>query len=114
MGRSRLSRDTLVAILNSLVGPIVFVDREHVIRYVNRAAIDRFRDRGGEGLVGQSIFDCHNERSNRIILEVFDSFLQGEDERFLAMSKDGYRVFMRAVRDAAGRVIGYYERYEKA
>ena len=99
----------LAAILDSLKDPIVFVGTDHVIQYVNNAAIARFKE--GASLVGRSIMDCHNEDSQRRIVEIFAAMHQGEDERLIT-DNEKRRTFMRAVRDDEGRVVGYYERYE--
>ena len=99
----------LESLLDSLKDPFVFVDTDHVIRYVNKAAKHHYDQ--GEALVGSSIFDCHNENSNVRILDVFEAMKKGEHERLLA--DDGKRrVFMRAVKNDEGEMIGYYERFE--
>ena len=98
----------LAACLDSLKDPFVFVDDAHVIRYLNAAAIAHHE--GGADLLGASIFDCHNERSGEVIREVFAALQAGEEERLITDTKK-HRVWMRAVRDRAGRLIGYYERY---
>jgi len=95
-------------ILNSLVEPIIFCDVEHVIVFMNAAALERHKD---ENLLGSSIFDCHNENSNRIIKEIFSEMQNGLEEKKI-VDNDERRVFMRAVRDDAGRLLGYYERFE--
>jgi DUF438 domain-containing protein len=99
----------LPAILDSLRGPVLFADTDHVVRYMNRAAVEHYT--GGASLLGTSLLDCHNERSNAVIRETLASFKAGEDERMISESPER-RIFMRAVRDASGEVIGYYERYE--
>ncbi|MFZ7120035.1 MAG: PAS domain-containing protein [Eubacteriaceae bacterium] len=109
-----INSKTYEYILESIPDPIVFVDTNHKIKYMNKAAFLKYAKRGGSELVGKSIFDCHNEKSNKIILEIYDSFIKGEDERFLTQNKEGKNVFMRVVRDKEGNVVGYYERYEKA
>ncbi len=95
--------------IDSLKHPFVFADTEHVIRYMNKPALERYKGKPAE--VGRSVFDCHNENSKRIILEVFERLKQGEDERIIA-DNDSNRIFMRAVRDKEGNLIGYYERFE--
>lgn len=65
-------QDVLVALLNSLIDPIVFVDTEHVIQYMNKEAIEKYGN-----LVGDSIFSCHNERSKGIIIESFERLQNG-------------------------------------
>jgi PAS domain S-box-containing protein len=106
--------EVLLALLDSIVDPIVFVDDQHIIRYINPAASEKYGKRGTPDLVGNSIFIFHNEKSNEIILEMFESFRNGEEERFLVVNQTNQKVFMRAVRDKHGSLIGYYERYETA
>ena len=45
------------------------------------------------------------------MLEVLAALQAGEEER-LILDDERKRIYMRAVRDEAGEVIGYYERYE--
>ena len=98
------------SLLDSLKQPVLFVDTEHVIQYGNNAAFALYKKDRSE-LVGKSIFDCHKEKSNQIILEIFESMQNGEEERLIVDNAEN-RIFMRAVRDENGRVLGYYERYE--
>lgn len=100
----------LAAILDSLPEPILVADRDHIIRYMNRAAVAHYP--GGDALPGHSLLDCHNQRSRAIILQVLEELEAGAEERFI-YEKGGYRVYMRAVRSADGRLLGYYERYER-
>jgi len=99
---------TMAAILDSLKDPVMFVDTEHTIRYMNKTAVAHFDD--GEALLGTSLLDCHNERSCEVIVETLAAMRKGEDERLIT-DNEKHRVYMRAVRDASGEVIGYYERY---
>lgn len=94
-------------LLDSLKDPFVFADTDHVVRYLNREAIARH----GEELLGTSIFDCHNERSNETIRQVFERMKSGLDEELIT-DNDRHKIYMRAVRDEAGELLGYYERYE--
>lgn len=96
-------------ILNSLKDPLVFVDTDHIIRYVNKAAVVNYAKWGD--IIGKSVFHCHNEHSCDVIREVFQAMQQGEDER-LVTDNEKHRVYMRAVRDEEGKLIGYFERYE--
>jgi DUF438 domain-containing protein len=104
-----VTNELLNALLDSLKHPFVFADTQHVIRYVNKTAADRYE--GTPAQVGRSIFDCHDENSKRIILEVFEYLKNGGDEKMIA-DDESQRIFMRAVRDKKGNLIGYYERYE--
>ncbi|MHB1418398.1 MAG: PAS domain-containing protein [Bacillota bacterium] len=107
-----MKMEVLLALLDSFVDPIVFVDNQHIIRYINSAAMEKYGDPGKDDLVGNSILQYHKNKSNDIILEIFESFQNGENERFLYVEETN-KVFMRAVRDKQGNLIGYYERYEK-
>jgi DUF438 domain-containing protein len=98
-------------ILDTLVVPIVFADLNHVIVYMNGAAGEKYKKRGGMDLVGKSIFDCHKESSNVIIREVFAKMQAGLEEQKM-LNRDEIKIFMCAVRDEMGELIGYYERYE--
>jgi len=99
----------LKAFLDSLKDPFLFVDTEHIIRYMNKTACSHFKD--GAALLNRSLLDCHNEDSCRIIRENLEAFKNGEDERLIHNSEKK-RLFMRAVRDEKGELLGYYERYE--
>jgi PAS domain-containing protein len=99
----------MAAILNSLKDPILFADVEHVTRYMNKAAIAYYDE--GETLIGRSLLDCHNERSQQMMIEILAEMHQGLEERLIT-DNDEHRIYMRVVRDAGGKVLGYYERYE--
>ncbi len=99
----------MAALLDSLKDPVLFADRGHTILYMNRAAVSHYKE--GESLVGRSLFDCHNEKSRETIIEVLAAMEAGEEERLIT-DNDKHRIFMRAVRDKEGRLLGYYERYE--
>jgi DUF438 domain-containing protein len=99
----------LAAILDSLKDPILFADTEHVTRYMNKAAIAHYEE--GETLIGRSLLDCHNERSQQMMIEILAAMHDGLEEQLITDNEEE-RIFMRVVRDAGGRVLGYYERYE--
>lgn len=99
----------LECLMDGLKDPFVFIDTQHVIQYMNRAAVDHYKGKPAE--VGRSIFDCHNEKSKQVILDIFESFQNGKNEKMITDNRE-HRIFMRAVRDQEGNLIGYYERYE--
>jgi len=101
----RFLRDLLDSFKNS----VVFVDTGHVIRYMNRAAVAQHDE--GEALIGRSVFACHNEATIKKIHEVYEALQAGETERLIT-DDEKHRIYMRAVRDGQGRLLGYYERYE--
>lgn len=99
----------MAAILDSLKDPILVADVEHVTRYMNKAAIAYYDE--GEALIGRSLLDCHNERSQQMMIEILAEMHKGLEERLIT-DNDEHRIYMRVVRDADGKVLGYYERYE--
>jgi len=99
----------MAAILDSLKNPMTFVDTEHIIRYMNKAAIAHFDE--GLALIGTSVLDCHKQPSQEIIIEILAAMRDGEKERLIADDEE-CRIYMRAVRDGEGQLLGYYERYE--
>jgi nitrogen-specific signal transduction histidine kinase len=99
----------MAAILDSLKDPVLFCDTNHIMRYMNKAAVEHYEE--GENLLGRSVMDCHNERSRETIVETCALFEAGENERLIS-DNDKHRVYMRAVRNTEGKVVGYYERYE--
>ena len=99
----------MAAILDSLKAPVLFADTEHITRYMNKAAIAHYSE--GESLLGRSLLDCHNEQSQRQIIEILAAMQAGEEERLITDNEE-HRIYMRAVRGADGQVLGYYERYE--
>ena len=99
----------MAAILDSLKNPVTFVNTEHTIRYMNKAAIAHYDQ--GLALIGTSVLDCHNQHSQKIILEILAAMQDGEEERLIADDEKRH-VYMRAVRDNEGQLLGYYERYE--
>lgn len=106
-----MTLDFFSAVLNSFKDPIVIVDTDHIIRFINRAGAEHYSKWGGSDLVGKSILDCHNETSRQIIIDILASMVNGEEERVIS-ENERRRVYMRAIRDGNGKLIGYYERYE--
>jgi PAS domain S-box-containing protein len=103
--------DLLEAFIESLGQPFVFVDTGHMIRYVSRTAESHYGMAKCD-LLGKSIFDCHNPESCRIIREIFTALGKGEEERLIT-DNARHRIWMRAVRGLDGRLLGYFERYER-
>lgn len=106
-----MTPELLTAMIDSLKDPYVFADTEHVIRYMSSAAIKHYEKWGGAKFIGASLFDCHNEESCRVMREIYAAMQEGEDERLISVNEKR-REFMRAVRNSAGQLLGYTERYE--
>jgi PAS domain-containing protein len=105
-----IDAELMAAILDSLKDPLLFADTDHVTRYMNKSAIAYYEE--GQSLIGRSLFDCHNERSRATMVEILVAMQAEGLEEQLITDDEEHRIYMRAVRDADGRVLGYYERYE--
>ena len=99
----------LSLLLDSWNKPIVFVDTDHNILYMNNPAKRHYSKWGN--VIGKSIFHCHNEKSKEIIEKAFRALLNGGREVMIVNSPK-HRVYMRSVKDEQGDIIGYYERYD--
>ena len=104
------------SIVDDLDYEITLIDLEHTIVYMNKESIRRYAHRGGEKLVGQSLFGCHNERS-KMLIEKFVDMLKADDSlheiRMAYNPKHDETNYIIAVRDEDGKLIGYYERHDK-
>lgn len=82
---------------------------------MNPVAVQRYAKKGGAELIGKSIFDCHNSESNEKIKEVISWFGKStENNRIFTFHnpKENKDVYMIALRDNSGNLIGYYEKHE--
>ncbi len=94
---------------------VVLCDLSHTIVYMNPAAKTRYEKWGGEKLIGKSLLDCHNEKSREMIRQVLDWFRKSGDNNIVytfCNPKENKDVYMVALRDDAGSLIGYYEKHE--
>ncbi len=105
MERSHL----LEAILDSLTEPVLFADTAHITQYMNAAAISHYEE--GKALIGRNLLDCHNEESRIMMLEILGEMQDGLEEKLIT-DNEKHRIFMRAVRNSNGKLLGYFERYE--
>ena len=105
-----INEEILYGILDAYAYEIVFVDRNHIVRYMNKVAKQRY---GQRVQIGRSLFHCHNENSRIKIEEFLKRADNGEDEMFETLNtKTGEREFFVPVRNYEGKVIGYFERHE--
>lgn len=100
------------AILNSIPTEIVAVDINHKIIYANQFARKKYSKT--ELKKGMSIFDCHKqEKSHKIIKEAFEKLEKGKDRVYIYTSdKKGQPVYLIAIRDQKGNLLGYYELFD--
>lgn len=94
---------------------VVLCNLDHTIIYMNPAAGERYAKYGGMALLGQSLLDCHGPRSNEMIRKVVAWFSQSRDHNLIYTSRNDREnkdVYMVALRDEGGELIGYYEKHE--
>lgn len=91
--------------------PVVICNLDSTVVYMNPAAIKRYK----HDLTGKSIKCCHNHRSNEIIERVINWFKANPlNNRVYTYrnDKENKDVYMVALRDDSGVLIGYYEKHE--
>ena len=84
---------------------VVICDLEHTIVYMNPTAVKRYEKRGG----------CHNEDSNAKIEQVIAWFKKDKGNNKVYTfhnEKENKDVYMIALRNDEGELIGYYEKHE--
>ena len=94
---------------------VVICDLEHIIIYMNTAAIGRYEKWGGKDLLCKSLLDCHNDKSREMINKVVDWFKASRNNNLVYTSynpKENKDVYMVALRDESGNLIAYYEKHE--
>jgi DUF438 domain-containing protein len=100
-------------VLDAIPYPILFVDMEHIIRYLNKTAkFHYYQTRGYSELNGKSLFDCHNDESKEKILAAVESLKKHSNEVCLGVGVNNQRIYVNPVRDEHGNLVGYFERFE--
>lgn len=103
------------SVIDMDIAPVVICDVNHIIIYMNPVAISRYEKWGGEKLMGNSIFNCHNAESNKKIIDVVDWFKADKNNNRIFTyhnPNENKDVYMIALRDNTGGLIGYYEKHE--
>ncbi len=94
---------------------VVICNTKHEIFFMNPAAIARYGKSGGEKLIGTSLLNCHNKKSNEMIEKAVEWFKKNTDNNIVYTyrnEKENKDVYMVALRDDDGTLIGYYEKHE--
>lgn len=103
----------LAYILDAYQYPIIFVDCDHIIRYMNKMAeYHYYSERGYSSLLGKSLFECHNSQSEIKIREAIEKLKNHGNEIFLGINVKNQRMYINPVRNEEGELIGYFERFE--
>ena len=101
----------LKSVLDQDKAPVVICDMDDIIVYMNPSAIKRYRN----DLTGRSIKECHPPKANEMIDKVISWFRKSTDNNIMyTYRNDGENkdVYMVALRDDDGTLIGYYEKHE--
>lgn len=99
------------SIIDQDAAPIVICNTESVIVYMNPSAASRYHG----DLTGNSLKNCHNAKSNEMIDKVVSWFKNSKDNNIIFTyhnDKENKDVYMVALRDDDGNLIGYYEKQE--
>ena len=91
--------------------PVVICTLDHTVVYMNPASIARYH----ADLTGKSLKSCHPAKANERIDQVVAWFRQSTDNNTVYTfrnDKENKDVYMVALRDADGTLIGYYEKHE--
>lgn len=94
---------------------VVICDLNHTILYMNPSAIRDYAKYGGASLLGRSLMNCHNPQSVAAIQKVVDWFAADKSHNLIFTYHDEKHdrdVYMVALRDDDGNLIGYYEKHE--
>jgi len=97
------------SLLNSIKEPILVADTKHIVQYMNNAAIKHYEE--DDELMCSNLLLCHNEESQKMMIDILAKMQDGLEEEQIT-DNEKYRIFMRAVRNEKGELIGYFERYE--
>jgi nitrogen-specific signal transduction histidine kinase len=103
------------SVLEQDTSAVVICNLEHEIVYMNPAAIKHYAKYGGEKLIGKSLLNCHNEKSRESINKVINWFSISKDNNIIFTfhnEKQNKDVYIVALRDDDGTLIGYYEKHE--
>lgn len=101
----------LKSIIEQDTTKIVICNLDHNVIYLNKRA----REAYGDSILNKSIFDCHNPKSQELIVKVVDWFKKSKDNNIVHTfynPKHNKDVYMVALRDENDELIGYYEKHE--
>ena len=118
LGKTRKIKEEGVyfkSIIDQDVASVVICNLKHEIIYMNPKAVESYHKWGGEALLGKSLMNCHNPKSKEIIEKVVAWFEEDKEHNRIHTfynEKQAKDVYMVALRDEDGALIGYYEKHE--
>lgn len=88
-------------------GAVTVTGADHTVLYMNDAAAETFKARGGRELVGKNLLSVHNERSQGIIEEL----LATGGTNVYTIEKNGVKklIYQSAWRNGQGEIAGLVE-----
>lgn len=99
------------SVLDQDKAPVVVCDMQSKVIYMNPAAVSRYHC----DLTGKNLKDCHTPVANEKIDRVLAWFSKSRDNNIVYTfrnDKENKDVYMVALRDEDGTLIGYYEKHE--
>ena len=99
------------SILEQDKAPVVVCDMQSTVLYMNPAALARYH----VDLTGRSVKSCHPAAANEKIDRVLAWFGESPENNIVYTFRNDQEnkdVYMVALRDAEGKLIGYYEKHE--
>lgn len=99
------------SLIDSDTAPVVICDLNSTVVYMNPAAISRYH----VDLTGKSIKLCHPAYANEKIDKVLEWFSKSKENNSVYTfrnNEENKDVYMVALRDGDGKLIGYYEKHE--
>ena len=94
---------------------VVIGELDHTSLCMNPPAVVDYKKEGGASLLGKSLLACHNPHSVEAIRKVVDWFAADAGHNIVYTyynPKHVRDVYMVALRDASGTLIGYYEKHD--
>lgn len=100
-------------ILDSYPYPIVFVDNDYIIRFMNKnAKYHYYEERNYDDLIGKSLFLCHHDQSKEKIMTAYEGIKNNGKPVFIGVSTNNLRIYMQGVKNDRHEWIGFFERFE--
>lgn len=99
------------SVLQADSAPVVICNTEHTVVYMNPASISRYRC----DITGKDIRLCHNAESGKkieAVVQWFKASPQHNSVHTYYSEKENKDVYMIALRDCEGNLMGYYEKHE--
>ena len=106
-----MSEQLFKSVLEQDKAPIVICNMESTVIYMNSAAIARYKI----DLTGRSVKVCHPASANEKIDRVLEWFGKSRENNIVYTfrnDEENKDVYMVALRDDKGALIGYYEKHE--